>query len=606
MGIFRTNDPTQFDDIDGIIVDETAPPANITGVAANIAILVGQFQRGPKELSLPIGSIGEFHEIYGKSAFSGNKQLKNKKFGRLKIIRAVAAGAAKASYTADDGSGAVAEVFTVTTVADVSSSLNNKYFLFETITALGVRTSRYIWFNVGGAGVDPALAGKTGHVVAFAADATADQVAAAIQLVLTAVPDMGATVLSNVVTATSDNPGNLVAAAAGNSGFTVATTVAGNGADRITFTAKYEGDYGNNLKVTIAAGSNVGRKYTFEDTNTDAVLPKEVYDDVEIAAIVASTFSQSRLMDVTVVSSAAEPEVVAATNLAGGSEGSIADTDYQTAIDLAGVEKAGNVLFLDIYNATRNGYLKVHAATYTNKMVIVCGAEGDSKATAITDVANYRDSEGRIIYGWPYVQTSIDGVLEFTPPASWIASVFSQVAPHIALSWTANTQYLAGVTALKTYESRAGYISLDEAGICALERDLDIGFLIKNAIVTQIANSSKRTILRRRMADFLTDSIALFLKNYQNDVNSAAKRTEVKGAILNFDSLLVQSKVLPGEQDVKDGAPLLVDTESLNTDNVIASGMFKILYKRRIFSSMRYIVLTAEIGESVVVTEAAQ
>ena len=129
MGIFRTNDPTQFDDIDGIIVDETAPPANITGVAANIAILAGQFQRGPAELSLPIGSIGEFHEIYGKSSFSGNKQLKNKKFGRLKIIRVVASDAAKASYTADDGSGAVNEVYTITTVADVASSLNNKYVL---------------------------------------------------------------------------------------------------------------------------------------------------------------------------------------------------------------------------------------------------------------------------------------------------------------------------------------------------------------------------------------------------------------------------------------------------------------------------------------------
>ena len=605
MGIFRTNDPTQFDDIDGIIVDETAPPANITGVAANIAILAGQFQRGPAELSLPIGSIGEFHEIYGKSSFSGNKQLKNKKFGRLKIIRVVASDAAKASYTADDGSGAVNEVYTITTVADVASSLNNKYVLFETITALGVRTLRYIWFNVGGAGVDPGIAGRTAHVVAFAANSTADQVAAAIQAVMTAVADLGATVLTNVVTVTSDNPGNLTQTA-GNSGFAVATTTPGNGADRIKFEAKYAGAYGNNLKVTIEAGSNVGKKYTFEDTNTDAVLPKEVYDDIEIADITNATFANSALMNVTVLSSLAEPENIAATNLASGSDGTVVNTDYEDAIDLAGVEKAGNVLFLDSYNATRNGYLKVHAATYTNKMVIVCGAEGDSKATAITDVANYRDSEGRIIYGWPYVQTSIDGVLEYQSPASWIASVFSQVAPHIALSWTQNTQYLAGITALKTYESRAGYISLDEAGICALERDLDIGFLIKNAVVTQIANSSKRTILRRRMADFLTDSIALFLKNYQNDVNSTAKRTEVKGAILNFDSLLVQSKVLPGEQDVKDGAPLLVDTESLNTDNVIASGMFKILYKRRIFSSMRYIVLQAEIGESVVVTEAAQ
>ena len=154
-------------------------------------------------------------------------------------------------------------------------------------------------------------------------------------------------------------------------------------------------------------------------------------------------------------------------------------------------------------------------------------------------------------------------------------------------------------------ESRNGYISLNEGGVCALERDLDIGYLVKNAVTTHTINSEKREILRRRMADFLTDSIALFLKNYQNAVNSAEKRDEVKAAILDFDTRMVRDGILPGEQDVKGGSPLLVDTESLNTDSVIALGQFKILYKRRIFSSMRFIVLQAEIGTGVVVTEQA-
>jgi hypothetical protein len=478
MGIFRTNDPTQFDDIDGIIIDEQAPPPAINGIAANVGILVGQFQRGPTELSLAMGSIGEFHEIYGKSAFSGNKQLKNKKFGQLKIIRAVAAAAVKATK-------------------------------------------------------------------AFQSSAT----------------------------------------------------------DRITFTAKYLGAYGNNIKVTIAAGSTSGKKYTIQDTNVDAVLPTEVYDNVVITAITSSTFAASLLVDVTVNSTAAEPSDVAATSLATGADGTIADTDYETAIEKAGVEKAGNVLFLDSYNSAKNGYLEVHAATYQDKMCILCGPEVQTRASAITDVANYRDTDGRLIYAWPYVQTRIDGLLEYTPPAAWIASIFTQISPHIALSWTQNAKYLGGITDLKYKESRNGYIALDAAGICSLELDLDIGFLVKNAVTTQIANSSKRTILRRRMADFLQDSIAYFLKNYQNDVNSKEKRTEVKSAILDFDTRLVLDGIVPGAQDVKDGAPVLVDTESLNTDNVVASGMFKILYKRRIFSSMRYIVLTAEIGESVVVTE---
>ena len=61
MTVFRTSDPTQFDDLDGIVIDESAPAANIQGARTNTAILVGQFQRGPFSLE-PIGSIGELHE----------------------------------------------------------------------------------------------------------------------------------------------------------------------------------------------------------------------------------------------------------------------------------------------------------------------------------------------------------------------------------------------------------------------------------------------------------------------------------------------------------------------------------------------------------------
>jgi len=484
MGIFRTNDPTQFDDIDGIIIDEQAPPPSITGVSANTVVLVGQFQRGPaNKLSLPIGSIGEFREEYGADkAQSGNKQLVNKRFGRLRIIRVLPTGAAKATLTADDGG----------------------------------------------------------------------------------TPD-----------------------------------------DIIKFDAKYEGSYGNSIKVTIEAGSGaIGKKYTIKDTSEGAVLPTEVYDQVLIANVAANkTFAGSKLVDVSVIATTAEPADLAETALAGGLAGAVVDTDYEAAIAVAEQERSGNLLILDAYNAVRNAYLKTHVAATQDKMCVVCGDEGDDRSDAVADAANYRDADGRIIYGWPYVETIINGGKELTNPASWIASIFSQVAPSVAISFTGNTSFLAGITDLEMKESRNGYIALNEAGVCCLEQDLDIGFVIKNAVTTHIINSEKREILRRRMADFLTDSIALFLKNYQNQVNSVEKRDEVKGAILDFDTRLVRDGILPSSADVQGGEPVLVDTDSLNTDSVVAQGQFRILFKRRIFSSMRFIVLQAEIGTGVVVTE---
>ena len=63
-----------------------------------------------------------------------------------------------------------AQVETITTVADVASSLQNKYFFLS--TSAGVK--HYFWFNVATLGTDPAPAGATGHAVALSANDTAD------------------------------------------------------------------------------------------------------------------------------------------------------------------------------------------------------------------------------------------------------------------------------------------------------------------------------------------------------------------------------------------------------------------------------------------------
>ena len=483
MSIYRSTNPADFNAIDGIVVDESAPPPAIQGVGTGTAILVGQFERGPVGVLTPIGSQGELQSLFGADQTrSGNIALANKQFAALNIIRAAAAAAAAAT--------------------------------------LAIETAGSV------------------HV--------------------------------------------------------------------LTFNALYPGAYGNNIQVAIAAGSTQGSKYTITDTNTTAVNPAETYDNVLITQIsTLQPFAASKLISVTVVATSAEPATQSATSLASGSEGSIADTDYQTGITASQIEGAGDILFLDVYNSTRNGYLTTSAAATQDKMVVMAGAIGDSVSTAVSAVGSLRDSDGRLIYAYNWVQTVINGVLTFTSPASWLASLISQTAPNVDPAFAGNTQYLAGVTGLYNSLQRSDYISLKNAGICAFEYDGDIGFKVKSGVVTQIADSSKLLILRRRMADFLTKSIARFLKAYQNDVNSQDNRNGVKGAILQFVQAQQTLKVLPKDSEVKNGKASLVDTDSLNTDSTIAQGYFYVLYKQRIYSSMRYIVLMAEIGESVVVTEQA-
>ena len=472
MSIYRTTNPTQFAEVDGIVIAEQSPPPNVRGVGSGVAILVGQFSKGPtNELTEP-GSQDNIDKMFGSSPSSpGYLALVNKKFARLKIIRVAGTGAAKAS----------------------KSFSSNK----------------------------------------------------------------------------------------------------------ITFTALMAGVQGNSITVAIeAASSGTGKKYTI--TDGDLV---EIFDDVVLANINENTFASSVLVSATKTGST-EPTNTAATALSGGTDGTYDDAAYTSAIAVAEAEGAGNILFLDQYTASRNTLLKTHAALTQDKMVICAGAVDQTVAQAVTAVTTLRDNDGRIIYAFNWVKTNFRGVEYRVSPASFIASVLSVTSPHIDPSRSANTQELFGVTSLVQNLTRADYINLMNAGICSLEFDADIGPKIKSGVVTQIADQSKVTILRRRMTDFLTNSQGRFLKLYQGNVNSRENRDAAVAAMTEWDREQEFLGILPGDNEVQGGTAKIIDGEVLNTDTTLADGKFYILYKRRIFSSMRFIVLIAEVGTGVVVTEA--
>ena len=117
---------------------------------------------------------------------------------------------------------------------------------------------------------------------------------------------------------------------------------------------------------------------------------------------------------------------------------------------------------------------------------------------------------------------------------------------------------------------------------------------------TPVTGSAQWSITRRRMSDFLIQSLSRFLKNYQNNPNSLLNRASIRAAIQAFDDGLVADRVLPTAEDA--GVPvLLIQTEGTTSPQEQAEGIQKIVYKRRIFAEMRFIVLETTIGESVTV-----
>jgi hypothetical protein len=120
-----------------------------------------------------------------------------------------------------------AEVTEMTFVADVGGSLNSTYFQFDTL-----KDRYYVWFNINSAGVDPAIAGRTGIEVAGATGATADTLATAFVTALSLAVQRGELTASNasgVVTTTLTEVGEVTDPSdAGSSGVTFSVTTQGS------------------------------------------------------------------------------------------------------------------------------------------------------------------------------------------------------------------------------------------------------------------------------------------------------------------------------------------------------------------------------------------
>lgn len=121
----------------------------------------------------------------------------------------------------------VAEVTTVTCVADVADSLNGTYFYINSVS-----TEYYVWIKTsGGASMDPAVAGKTGVQVSVTTNDTASAVAIAVASALNALGDFSSPMPGGTTaTITNANVGNVVDASDNDTGFTIMTTAQGSSA----------------------------------------------------------------------------------------------------------------------------------------------------------------------------------------------------------------------------------------------------------------------------------------------------------------------------------------------------------------------------------------
>jgi hypothetical protein len=268
--------------------------------------------------------------------------------------------------------------------------------------------------------------------------------------------------------------------------------------------------------------------------------------------------------------------------------------------------------------------LKQHAidASAKGKGRVACASPilGLAKATAegagagTEGVGNVGLSD-RLIYCYPgirtyipempaaYITSTFDGFID-TASDSSLASVLSQLAPE-QNPGQANDflGHVLGIESGVTGLTVTDYEVFRSKGICAPKMDSAVGAWFQSGVtsVDPATYPSLVNIARRRMADYIQDSIAGRLGAFQKQLNTPARRSAIGAEIRAFLEGL-KSPENPAASRIQD---YLVDEQSGNTTAKLAQGIFTIITKVRTYSSLDFIVLQTLIGESVEISEVA-
>lgn len=224
----------------------------------------------------------------------------------------------------------------------------------------------------------------------------------------------------------------------------------------------------------------------------------------------------------------------------------------------------------------------------------------------------------RVVYCYPGVHTfvpqiatrglaggagfTVDGLVDVGFD-SWVASVMSQLPPEENPGQ--ETNFALGVVGLERGNSdvqameMADYKAFRAAGIAAAR--MDGGKCIIQSGVTSVdplVSPNLVNIARRRMADFIQDSLANRLKSFSKKLATRQRRGDLVGEIDGFCAVLL-SENNPASQRIEAYA---IDAKSGNTLVTLAAGIFRIILRVQTLPSLDFIVLETIIGESVDVT----
>jgi len=297
-----------------------------------------------------------------------------------------------------------------------------------------------------------------------------------------------------------------------------------------------------------------------------------------------------------------------------------------STLDINTVAKTVNILYSARQSNTVRKGVKANALNASSngcygRVAVIRTPLGTNKNVAMSSTAEpgvgaYRDQ--RVIYCWPQGNTFVPiigqrgtaGGLGYTYNGNvdvgadgFMASILSQLPPEENPGQ--ETPFTTALNSLESSPNAAGlqitdYINLKAAGIAALR--MDSGTAIFQSGVTSVDPNvypSLVRISRRRMADFIQDSLAQLASGFGKKLSTNARRAGLTSEIRAFMEQLL-NKGNPNGQRI---AGYTVDGVTGNTPDTLSLGIFRIIVNVQTLPSLDSIVLQTTIGEQVQVQE---
>lgn len=285
-----------------------------------------------------------------------------------------------------------------------------------------------------------------------------------------------------------------------------------------------------------------------------------------------------------------------------------------------------NIVIAARTSSTIRTLLKTHVLNASTNGLgrVACIAPGlgsvtTSAVTATADPGVGANRAERIIYCWPGVRTFVpeangysltgadtathsDGILD-TRADGWMASILSNLAPERNPGQASDPvpRVMAPILGLQRSAPTLGlndYILLRQAGVCGVRMDRDAGPIFQSGITTS-TTSGEKNINRRRMADFIQDSLA---QRY-NQFAKQPLTQQLKDALLGETDNFLLNLLSPGNPALQRINAYQVDGVSGNTPDMEAQGVYVVIVRVRTTPTADFIVLQAEVGESVVISQ---